>query len=82
VKPKLKIEIELTQEEVIYISTCCIQRVVNSAIDAVPDDYEFLQDLVDLGNIMEPLRNRLFNAIFVAKAKVSGGAGAHAEGSP
>lgn len=63
----MKIEIELTKEEEVYISTCCIRRVVNSVMNAVPNDYEFMQDLIDLGDIMEPLRNRLFNALFQAQ---------------
>jgi hypothetical protein len=63
----VKIEVELTEAEQIYLSENCIQRVVNSALDAVPDDYEHVQDLIELGEYMEPLRMKLANAIFQAR---------------
>jgi hypothetical protein len=65
----MKIEIELTKAEEIYLSTNCIQRVVTSAINGVPDNYEHLEDLFELSEVMEPLRMRLANAIFIAKLK-------------
>lgn len=63
----MKVTIELTKAEEIYITTCCIGRVMKSVVDVVPENYEFMQDLFDLGEIMEPLRYRLANAIFQAK---------------
>jgi hypothetical protein len=68
----MKIEIELSSSEVTYLTTCCIQRVMTSAINAVPADYEYLQDLFDLSEIMEPLRMKLVNSIFLAKMKAGG----------
>ena len=63
----MKINIELTTTEVIYLSTNCISRVMTSAINAVPDDYEYLEDLFELKQVMEPLRMKLADAIFRAK---------------
>jgi hypothetical protein len=63
----VKIEINLTEAECIYLSENCIQRVVNSALKAVPEDYEYIQDLIELGEYMEPLRMKLANAIFQAR---------------
>jgi len=63
----MKIDIELTTTEVIYLSTNCISRVMTSAINAVPDDYEYLEDLFELKQVMEPLRMKLADAIFRAK---------------
>jgi hypothetical protein len=71
-RDEMKIEVELSSAEVTYLSTCCIQRVMTSAINAVPDDYEYLQDLFDLSEVMEPLRMKLANAIFLAKIKEIG----------
>ena len=68
-QPNIKVEIELTHTEVVYLTTCSIQRVTTSAIDAVPEEYEYMDDLCELGDIMEPLRYKLANAIFEAKAK-------------
>jgi hypothetical protein len=64
---KMKIEIELSEAECTYLSENCIQRVVDSAIRAVPEDYEYMQDLMDLSDYMEPLRFKLANAIFIAR---------------
>ena len=63
----MKIEVELTKAEEIYLTSCSILRVVKSAIEAVPYDYEHMGDLHDLGDIMEPLRFNLADAIFRAK---------------
>jgi hypothetical protein len=64
---KVKIEIELTEEEAIYLSENCIGRVMNSVMKAVPGDYEHFIDLEELNRIMEPLRMKLANAIFQAR---------------
>ena len=65
----MKIEVELTKAEEIYFTSCSILRVVKSAIEAVPHDYEHFGDLHDLGDIMEPLRFKLADAIVRAKQK-------------
>lgn len=65
---QMKIEIELTRAEEIYLTQNCITRVTNTAIGAVPDDYEYIQDLIDLGDVMEPLRYKLADAIFKARS--------------
>ena len=65
----MKIEIELTKEEEIYLTTCCIQRVMQTVIAAIDVDYEHLQDLFDLMDTMEPLRYKMADAIFRAKLK-------------
>jgi hypothetical protein len=66
----VKIEIELTEEEAIYLSENCIGRVMNSVMKAVPANYEHYMDLEELSRIMEPLRFRLCDAIF--RARTSG----------
>jgi hypothetical protein len=63
----MKIEIELSRAEEIYLTTCCIGRVANSVIKAVPNNYEFMQDLLDLNYIVEPLRYKMADAIFRTK---------------
>ena len=63
----MKIEIELTKIEEIYLTTCCIQRVVNSVLKEVPYNYDHMQDLVELGDVMEPLRMKMVDAIFRAR---------------
>lgn len=65
----MKIEIELTKLEELYISQNCIARVVKSAINELPTDYEYMEDMIELGEIMEPLRFKLNDAIFRAKMK-------------
>jgi len=67
----VKIELELTKTEEIYLTTCCIGRVADSAIKAVPANYEHMQDLFDLNDIVEPLRFKLADAIFRAKQELA-----------
>jgi hypothetical protein len=63
----MKITIELTQEEEIYLATNSLARVCASAIEAVPNDYEYMTDLEELRRIMEPLRFKLADAVFRVK---------------
>jgi hypothetical protein len=63
----MKVEIELTKLEELYIAQCCISRVIKSALEVLPNDYEFVLDMIDLSEIMEPVRFKLNDAIFRAK---------------
>jgi hypothetical protein len=67
--PTVTITIELSPKEVEYISTCCIGRVASSAMDAVPPDYEYMDDLEELRDTVETLRYRMASKIFEARNK-------------
>lgn len=58
----MKIQLELTEDEVSYLSTVCILRVIKSAIGAVPDDYEYLHDLED-AKVYEGIRRKIVNQL-------------------
>lgn len=68
-KPNLQIKLELTDREVQYLTQCCIARVAKSAIDAVPDDYDYFGDLEGLVEVMEPIRWKLVHAVFRSQAE-------------
>lgn len=63
----MKITIELTPREQDYLARVCVQRVMVSAIDAVPIGYEHIEDLFELSEVLEPLRHKLNDAVFQAK---------------
>lgn len=70
--PKTKIELELDEWEIQYLSTTCLARVLNSAKHALPDNYDYLDDIED-SMIYENLRMRICNAVFIKREKEAKG---------
>ncbi len=68
--PEVTITITLTPVEVEYISTVCIGRVASSALEAVPFDYEYADDLEELNTTMETLRYRMASEIFKVRVEL------------
>ncbi len=60
------IQLDLSDNEIEYLSTCCIGRVLKSAMDAVPDNYEYIDDLEE-ALVYERLRSRIVNKVFEQK---------------
>jgi len=58
----MMIQLDLTETEVRYLSNVCILRVIKSAIEAVPSDYEYLGDLED-AKAYEDIRRKIVNQL-------------------
>jgi hypothetical protein len=65
---RIRIELELSPEEVEYLSTTCMARVLSSIKLALPNDYEYIEDVED-SMIYERLRQRICNEVFILRQK-------------
>jgi hypothetical protein len=59
----MKVSIELTEDEIEYLFTCGVLRVMKSAEAALPDDYEYLDEVKTAGIRYENIRGKLTAAI-------------------
>jgi hypothetical protein len=64
----IRVTIELTPKEYKHLTNFCILRAIKSAAKAVPDDYDYLEELLEAGELYERLRNKLVEEIFRVKA--------------
>jgi hypothetical protein len=55
----MKVEIELTKLEELYIKQCDLKRLANDVLSKVPSDFEFAPDLIDLSEILGPVLLKL-----------------------
>jgi len=66
----MKITVEIDDKEIKYFTTTCVLRVMKGAYGALPDTYDYLDEVLEAGEMYEKLRSKIVSEIF--KAEIEG----------